>query len=359
LFSIHIRHVVRARDINAPLPGSITALNPIGTRPLGNIGEIYQYESSGKFDQNQFFVAINNRFSRTISFFSSYSLSKTQNDTDGQGGGLFPANSWDLSGEYGRAAFDVRHRFTFAGTITLPWQQISLNPFIMVTSGRPFNITTGQDTNLDRQFTERPSFAPAGADCNDPNIACTAFGNFNRNPAPGEPLIPRNYGEGPGFFSVNMRISKTWSFGSTGASAANRNNQNQQQGQAGGRGGRGGGGGAGAGGNQVRVPGGGGGGPAMGMGGQRGGPGGGIPGLGGGGAAEGKRYSMQLSLNFSNLFNHVNLSTPVGSLSSPSFGESLGLGGGFGGFGGPGGGGFGGSGGAGNRRVTAQLRFSF
>jgi hypothetical protein len=358
LFSIHIRHVVRARDINAPLPGSITALNPIGTRPLGNIGDIYQYESSGKFDQNQFFIAFNNRFSRTISFFSSYSLSKTQNDTDGQGGGLFPANSWDLSGEYGRAAFDVRHRFTFAGTITLPWQQISLNPFIMVTSGRPFNITTGQDTNLDRQFTERPSFAPAGADCNDPNIACTAFGNFNRNPAPGEPLIPRNYGEGPGFFSVNMRISKTWSFGSTGASAANRNNQNQQQaGGGGGRGGRDGRGGAGAGGNQVRIPGGGGG-SAMGMGGQRGGPGGGIPGLGGGGAAEGKRYSMQLSLNFSNLFNHVNLSTPVGSLSSPSFGESLGLGGGFGGFGGPGGG-FGGSGGAGNRRVTAQLRFSF
>ena len=89
------------------------------------------------------------------------------------------------------------------------------------------------------------------------------------------------------------------------------------------------------------------------------GPGGGIPGLGGG-AAEGKRYSMQLSVNFSNLFNNVNLSTPVGNLSSPSFGESLALGGGFGGFGGPGGGGFGGGGsGAGNRRVSAQLRFTF
>ncbi len=214
-YSIHIRHVIRARDINAPLPGSITALNPLGTRPLGNVGDIYQYESTGRFDQNQFFIAFNNRFSRTISFFSSYSLSKTQNDTDGQGGGLFPANSYDLSDEYGRATFDVRHRFTFAGTLSLPWQ-ISLNPFIMVTSGRPFNITTGQDTNLDRQFTERPSFAPADADCSDPNIACTAFGNFNRNPAPGERLIPRNYGQGPGFFSVNMRISKTWSFGSTG-----------------------------------------------------------------------------------------------------------------------------------------------
>ena len=357
-YSIHIRHVIRARDINAPLPGSITALNPLGTRPLGNVGDIYQYESTGRFDQNQFFIAFNNRFSRTISFFSSYSLSKTQNDTDGQGGGLFPANSYDLSDEYGRAAFDVRHRFTFAGTVTLPWQ-ISLNPFIMVTSGRPFNITTGQDINLDRQFTERPSFGAADADCSDPNIACTAFGNFNRNPAAGERLIPRNYGQGPGFFSVNMRISKTWSFGSTAASASNRN-QNQQQAQpaGGGRGGRGGGGGGAAGGaNQVHVPSGGGG-PSMGMGGGQRGPGGGIPGLGGG-AAEGKRYSMQLSLNFSNLFNHVNLSTPVGSLSSPSFGQSLALGGGFGGFGGPGGGGFGGGGGAGNRRVTAQLRFNF
>lgn len=356
-YSIHIRNVIRARDINAPLPGSITAANPLGTRPLGDIGDVYQYESTGRFDQNQFFIGVNNRFSRTISFFSSYSLSKTQNDTDGQGSGLFPVNSYDLSGEYGRAGFDVRHRFTFAGTITLPWQQISLNPFITVASGRPFNITTGQDTNLDRQFNERPSFAPAGADCSNPSIACTAFGNFNRNPAPGEALIPRNFGAGPGFFSVNTRISKTWSFGSTAASrAASQRNQSQQQGQAG-AGGSGAGGGAGGGAGTPRIPGGGGGGPTMGMGGgggQRGG--GGIPGLGGG-AAEGKRYSLQFSVNFSNLFNTVNLSTPVGSLSSPSFGQSLGLGGGFGGFGGGGGGG--GGGGAGNRRVSAQLRFNF
>ena len=61
-----------------------------------------------------------------------------------------------------------------------------------------------------------------------PNIVCTPFGNFNRNPAPGEALIPRNYGQGPGFFSVNMRVSKTWSFGSTAASAAASNNESQQ-----------------------------------------------------------------------------------------------------------------------------------
>ncbi len=360
LFINQIQHVIRARDINAPLPGSITTANPNGNRPFGNVGEIYQYESSGRFNQRQLFIGFNNRFSRKLSFFSSYSLSKTTNDTDGQGGSLFPANSYDLTGEFGRAAFDVRHRFTFAGTLNLPWQ-VSLNPFILANSGRPFNITTGQDTNGDRLFTERPSFAPSGVDCNNPapNIVCTQFGNFNLRPNPGDPLIPRNFGEGPGLFSVNMRISKTWGFGSVpSTTAANqRGRGTESAGGAAGAGGRRGGGIpqiAGAGGGQGR------GGPEGGGG--RGGGGGGIPGIGGpgGGVGETKRYSIQFSLNFNNLFNKVNLSTPVGNLSSPFFGESLGLAQSFGGFG-PGGGGGGGAGGsgAGNRRVTAQVRFNF
>ncbi len=222
VFSIHIQHVLRSRDINAPVPGT-------GTRPFGNVGDIYEYESAGRFDQNQLFIGFNNRFSRRITFFSSYVLSKTKNDTDGPGS--FPANSYDLTGEYGRAGFDVRHRFTFAGTVNLPWWQLSLNPFIIASSGRPFNIITGQDTNGDRLFTERPSFAPAGVDCTNPpaNIVCTPYGNFNLRPAPGEALIPRNFGEGPAFLSVNMRITKTWNFGDLhSSSATNRNAQGDQ-----------------------------------------------------------------------------------------------------------------------------------
>ncbi|HEY7783188.1 MAG TPA: hypothetical protein VIB00_00595, partial [Pyrinomonadaceae bacterium] len=142
--------------------------------------------------------------------------------------------------------------------------------------------------------------------------------------------------------------SKTWSFGSLPTSDGASRGGNQQRGGGGGGGGRGPGAGiprvAGVGGG----PGGGGGGPR----------GGGIPGIGGpGGGGEAKRYNMQFSINFNNLFNRVNLSTPNGSLSSPFFGQSLSLGGAFGGFGG---GGFGGGGsGAGNRRVTAQVRFNF
>ena len=65
-----------------------------------------------------------------------------------------------------------------------------------------------------------------------------------------------------------------------------------------------------------------------------------------------KRFNLNVSIYFQNILNHVNLSTPVGNLSSPSFGESLGLAGGFGGGGG-------GSAGAGNRRIYAQLRLNF
>ena len=354
LFLVRIQHVIRARDINAPIPGTN------GVRPFGAVGEIYQYESSGRFNQNQLFIGFNNRFSRALTFFSSYSLSKTTNDTDG--GATFPANSYDLTGEFGRASFDVRHRLTFAGTLNLPWWQVSLNPFVVISTGAPFNITTGQDTNGDRLFTERPSFAPAGVDCSHPaaNIKCTPFGNFNLRPAPGEALIPRNFGQAPGFVSINMRVSKTWNFGTIHSSSAANQKGREDQGQAGQRGG----GGPGAGAGIPRIPGGGG--PEGGGGGGRGGGGGGggLAGIGGppsGGGAEAKRYSMQFSLNFQNVLNHVNLSPPVGNLSSPFFGQSLSLNGGFGGFGpgGGGGGGGGGGSGAGNRKITAQVRFNF
>jgi hypothetical protein len=77
---------------------------------------------------------------------------------------------------------------------------------------------------------------------------------------------------------------------------------------------------------------------------------------GGGGAAPAeKRFNLNVSINFQNVLNRVNLGTPVGNLSSPSFGESLSVGGLFGPFGGGGGG----SNGAGNRRIYAQLRLNF
>src|SRR5215217_5741286 len=116
------------------------------------------------------------------------------------------------------------------GNIRAPWG-ISLNPFVIVQSGRPFNITLGRDINGDTLNTERPTLAPAGADCSDViNIRCTPYGNFKLTFAPGDVMIPRNFAEGPGSINVNMRVSKTWSFGSEGHSS-NAGGQNRPDGQ--------------------------------------------------------------------------------------------------------------------------------
>jgi hypothetical protein len=333
-YNIHITHVIRARDVNAPLPFTLTELTPNGIRPDPTKGEVNRYEASGIFNQRQFFIGFNSRFSRMFQLNGNYSLSKSSNDTDGQGSALFPMNSYDTSGEYGRSSFDIRHRFTIFGTVNLPWWKVVVNPFVVANTGPGFNITTGQDRNLDRQFNERPSFAGPNADCSAENIRCTRFGNFNLTPLPGETIIPRNFGSAPGAFVVNLRISRAFAFGNI-----NRGNAAAAR-PAGGPAGPGGGPGGGA----AVAPAGGGGGPR---------PAGVGPQGGGGGPATEKRYNLNVSINFQNLLNHVNLGTPVGNLASPSFGESLGLGGAFGGFGAPG------STGAGNRRIYAQVRLNF
>jgi hypothetical protein len=126
-----------------------------------------------------------------------------------------------------------------------------------------------------------------------------------------------------------MNLSKTFGFGGGKKPAVAANNQQGNQAGGGNRGG----------------------------GGQSGGPGmmmmGGGGGRGGffGGGETPKPYNLTLGINVSNLFNNVNLSSPVGSLTSPSFGRSRSTGGSFG-F-------FGGGGGSSNRRVELSMRFSW
>lgn len=303
------RNVFRSRNINAPISG---------VRPFPGQGNIFQYESTGRFDQQQLIFSVNNRFSRMLSLRINYVLNRARSDTDGLGS--FPINQYDLNGEYGRSLQDTRHRLSIFGSISGLPGGIRLNPMITVNSGRPFNITTGRDTNGDTLFTERPAFADAQTAT--ANLRRTPWGDFDINPKPGQTIIPRNYGTGQMFFAANLRISKTFGFGEA------RNAQGGSGGQArGGQGGRGG-----------RAAGGGGGGRRT----------GGVD----SGEQTNRRFNLNLSVNIQNLFNNTNESVPIGNLSSPLFGVSTGSAGGFGRGGGE-------NQSAGNRRIEFQARFSF
>jgi hypothetical protein len=343
----HVRtlHMLRTRAINAPLPGTfVPALPGSGVRPLGTINNYFEYDSSGRFSQDQFIVTFGGRLNREINFFANYAYNRSFSDTDGAG--TFAANPYDFTTEYGRAGSDIRHRFTLVGTFRTFWN-LSFNPFLIVSSGGPFNITVGRDINGDTVFADRPAFA---TDLNRPGVVITKYGAFDPNPLPGETIIPRNYGYSPGSLTANLRISKTFGFGGERPSTSAQGQGNR------GNGPRGGGGGGGVGGRNGGF-GGMGGGPrgGGGGGGPRGGGGGGGFGGGGGGGDAAKRYNLTISVNFQNILNHVNLRPPVGNLSSPFFGISNASAGGFGGFGG---GGRGGSA-AYNRLIEFQARFSF
>ncbi|HXE65053.1 MAG TPA: TonB-dependent receptor [Bryobacteraceae bacterium] len=338
-------HQLRQRDINAPLPGTYapatatTPANP-GIRPyagqnfVGSNGDIYQYETSAIFKQTQLTVNASTRLNSHLQLQGYYTYGQAH--TNGNG---FPMNQYDVSSEWGRANFDIRNRGFIGGSVGLPLR-ISLNPFITMQSGGPFNITTGQPFNGDGIYNTRPAFAtgcPAGPHVKGSPLYGTPWGCFTTQPGPNDKVIPVNYGEGPSEFTVNLRASRTWGWGERAGGARNNNgggdgggNPGGNFGGGGGRGGRGGGGFGGGG---------------------RGGRGG-FGGFGGGNT--GKRYNLTATISARNAFNHVNLANPAGSLISPFFGTSTAL------AAGGNGGGFGGGGaGAGNRKVEFQLRFQF
>jgi len=189
-------HALRSRNVNALLPGN----------------GIYLYEASGRFRQHQLITNVNARVSPKLTLTGFYAWNRARSDTDGAG--TFPANPYDLSTEFGRAGFDIRHRVVANGSILMP-AGLRLSPFVVVSSGRPFNITLGRDVNGDTLFTDRPALA---TDLSRSSVVRTPFGTFDTAPQPGQKLVPRNYGDGPGLVSMDLRLSKAVALGEKAAS---------------------------------------------------------------------------------------------------------------------------------------------
>ena len=202
------KHQQRLVNINAPIGGTfIPGLPNSGERPLGNdAGNLYEYQSNGRSVGNSFNMNVNGTISK-INFFGGYSFGKSRNTDSGTSGSPFDA--YDFSEEFARSNFSSLSFMHFGGNYTMPLG-INLNVFAVANSGPPFNITTGRDTNGDTLFTERPAFA---TDLTKPGVVVTPYGAFDPNPSPGQTIIPRNYGRGPGFVSVSMNIGKQFKFG--------------------------------------------------------------------------------------------------------------------------------------------------
>ena len=297
-----------ASDTNSPISG---------VYPLGTPGLAALIQSAGLYNQNQWIVNVNSRVNKNISLIGSYVYNRARSNTDGLN--TFPANPYSMAGEYGPASTDIRHRVSLSGTITTFWG-IRLNPLLTGNTGPPFDITAGRDLYGNSLFNGRPGLA---TNPDKVGVVSTQYGLLDPSPVPGQQLLSRNYGRGPGQIMLNLRIGKTFTFGRSGegnpAAAA----------PMGGAGAVGGGGG---GGNRSGTP--------------------GVfttaTGQASGGGGRG-RYALVLSMQIRNITNHNNPGPIIGNITSPLFGQAnqpAGAGGVF-------------SESANNRRMELQTRFTF
>ncbi len=145
---------------------------------------------------------------------ASYTLSKSEDmGFDPLKGGIaLPPDSNDLSAEKGRSDNDRRHRFAFSGDGPLPWWGLRSSAVLRLSSGLPYNVTTGQDNNLDGIYTDRP----AGIGRNEGEDSSMAAINAVRD-QPVVLLAPiTSVPQEPSFFQIDVRLYRPFYFSSQG-----------------------------------------------------------------------------------------------------------------------------------------------
>ncbi len=141
-------------------------------RPDPRFGNIFVASSVGEQDYHGLVTVITKRFSRGLSFQFSHHLSETEgtafvNDFIGFGILTLPSDPRDPGVDRGPSDFDMRQRFSgnmviepgepFAGGLGALLNNWQISGRIIASEGFRFNATTGQDTNGDTIFNDRPS----------------------------------------------------------------------------------------------------------------------------------------------------------------------------------------------------------
>ena len=109
---------------------------------------------------------------------------------------------------YGYTSNDERHRVAVNGSFVLPWS-VRVAAVLYARSGRPVDVTTGNDDNLNSSYLDRPNLAAGVKVGTD---AMREIGSYDYT-AGTLGALPRNAGRGPGYWQIDVRVSKVISFG--------------------------------------------------------------------------------------------------------------------------------------------------
>ncbi len=199
--------------------------------------------SNGNSSYNALTFDVSKRFSKGFEIFSSYTWSHSIDDSTDLQSPLEPQDSRFPNLERSNSVNDQRHRWVTSAVLQTPSAKsgdsfakhfidgFTVSPIIEFSSGRPFNVITGQDTRLDLGASQaRPSIVASGTGTTSKKyIPGVTFGPANvclandGSPFPSTGVLPapagcdgnlgRNRFTMPNFFQWDLRVSKRVPFG--------------------------------------------------------------------------------------------------------------------------------------------------
>ncbi len=199
--------------LNGALTGSLRTPGVIS--PFGSINA---QTSDGNSSYNALNVDLKKRFSHHFQFLGSYTWSHSIDDSSDLQTLLLPQDNRNFGAERADSLFDQRHRFVFSAVIASPssWasaggfhralSNFTVAPIFEISSGRPFNILSNQDTNNDQSNqTDRPSVLADGTLCVAGTPGCVGLitgGVFTSG------SLARNFGLTHRYMSLDLRLAK-------------------------------------------------------------------------------------------------------------------------------------------------------
>ena len=161
------------------LASEVAAGDGLGVGLSVPFGDMSPNLTTGTSSYNGLSVNLRKRMTSKYEFLVSYTWSHAIDDsTDVVSTSDAPQNNFNPNAERSASTFDQRSRFVLSGVynsgrlggtgfVPAVFSGVTVAPIFEVSSGRPFNILTGTDTNFDfNPLTDRPNAVPIGSGTN-------------------------------------------------------------------------------------------------------------------------------------------------------------------------------------------------
>jgi outer membrane receptor protein involved in Fe transport len=171
-------------NLNAVQTGTLPSGKPsfVGGRRFPELGDVFVQTNTGRSNYHGMTIELERRFDGRLGFHGSYTLARVRNNVDSLANLADIPEGLDIESETARSRQDVRHRFTLSAIGQAPGA-VRVSGLVTLESGRPFNIFVGRDANGDgNPNSDRPS------------------------------NIERNAYQGPGYATVDLRVSREFPF---------------------------------------------------------------------------------------------------------------------------------------------------